>query len=386
MRKILTCLIAALSLTGCAKLALYNRLPENQKVLFAPRETRDVGFRTMEKLGPVNTVAPSLTPRPLAPGKALELPGGIEPYMKKQRMAGVIVLQDGKVLLERYGLGLNANGRWTSFSVAKSITSTLVGAAIRDGAIKSLDDDVTRYIPELKGSGYDGVSVRQLLTMTSGIRWTENYSDPKSDVAQFITQKVKPGQDATIEYMRHLPREAPPGTKWLYKTGESNLVGVLVSRATGKSLAQYLSEKIWRPYGMEREAIWYLDSGGHELGGCCLSASLRDYARFGQFILDGGRIDDREVLADKWTDLATRNQLPAGAGPRGYGYQWWTNSNGSFAAIGIFGQSIAIDPTRKLVIAIVGNWPKATGPREVSMNRAAFFQAVTRALDGKPPL
>ena len=217
-------------------------------------------------------------------------------------MAGVLVLHDGAVRLERYALTGGRQVRWHSFSIAKSITSTLVGAAMRDGSIKSLDDPVTRYITDLRGSAYDEVTVRQLLTMTSGVRWNEDYTDLKSDVARMYAEPPAPGLDMTVSYVRRLPREAPPGTKWVYKTSETNLVGVLVMAATGKPLADYLSEKIWRPYGMERDAEWMLDDIGHEQGGCCLAMTLRDLGRFGQFILDGatdrpGAGSDRHVAS-----------------------------------------------------------------------------------------
>ena len=147
---------------------------------------------------------------------------------------GVLVLISAILATAR---GLTRDGRWTSFSVAKSFTSTLVGAAIRDGYIKSVDDPVTRYIPELAGSGYDGVTVAQLLTMTSGVKWNEDYTDFNSDVARMYAKPAPAGIDPTVAYMRTLPRDTPPGSKWVYKTGETNLVGVLVSRATGKPLS-----------------------------------------------------------------------------------------------------------------------------------------------------
>jgi CubicO group peptidase (beta-lactamase class C family) len=372
---------AALLLSGCASLALYNKLPEYQKVLFASQAKRDAGFRAMEQYGPVATIAAGSAIRALPDGKPLVLAEGLDGYMARQHIAGIIVLQDGKVRLERYGLGFDREGRWTSFSVAKSITSTLVGAALRDGAIRSLEDPIAQYIPELKGSAYDDVTVRQLLTMTSGVKWNENYGDPKSDVARFITQEREGTMDVTVSYMRKLPREVPPGTKWVYKTGETNLVGVLVSKATGKKLSDYLSEKIWKPYGMERDAQWFLDVGGHEISGCCISASLRDYARFGQFMLDGATAGGQPVMADGWMDKATKTQIPFGNSKAGYGFFWWTYGDGSYEARGIFGQNIAIDPARKLVIAVVGNWPKATGPREVAMDRAAMIRSVVAAID-----
>ena len=182
--------------------------------------------------------------------------------MAGQRSAALLVVHDGKLRLERYGLGFDAAGRWTSFSMAKSVTSTLVGAAVKDGHIRSLDDKVSAYIPEMKGSAYDDVSIRQLLTMTSGVKWNEDYADPNSDVARFNKHKPEDGVDSLVSYLRRLPREAPAGTRWLYSTGETNLVGVLLGRATNKPLATYLSEKIWVPAGMEQPATWILSRSG----------------------------------------------------------------------------------------------------------------------------
>jgi CubicO group peptidase (beta-lactamase class C family) len=273
--------LALLALPACASLNYYNQLPASQKVLFAPQAERDAGFRAMENYGPVHVIAAGPNARPLPAGRPLELLDDVDGFVARQHVAGLLVIQDGRVRVERYGLGFDRNGRWTSFSMAKSITSTLVGAALRDGAIKSLDDSVTSYVPGLRGSAYDSVTVRQLLTMTSGVRWSENYGDPRSDVARFIIQRPGPEGNATVSYMKQLTREALPGSRWHYSTGETNLVGELVASATGKTLSAYLSEKIWQPYGMESDAIWYLDSSGHELGGCCISATLRDYGRFG---------------------------------------------------------------------------------------------------------
>ena len=188
-------------------------------------------------LAPASKVSASPTPLPLPAGAPLTIPG-IDAYMADQRSAGLVIIHDGKVRFERYGLDFDAHGRWTSFSVAKSITSTLVGAAIQDGHIASLDEMVSRYIPDLRGSAYDSVSIRHLLTMSSGVRWNEDYEDPNSDVAQFNNAKPDDGMDATVSYLRKLPRAHPPGTVWNYNTGETNLIGVLVSSATGKSLSE----------------------------------------------------------------------------------------------------------------------------------------------------
>lgn len=167
----------------------------------------------------------------------------VDAYMKDQHTAALVIVQDGKIRLEKYGLDFGPGGHWTSFSVAKSITSMLVGAAIKDGYIRSIDDKVSNYIPDPRGSVYDDVTVEQLLTMTSGIKWNEDYGDPNSDVALFSAHKADPGVDTTVSYMRKLKREASHGTKWVYKNGETNLIGVLASSVTKKNLFDYLSEK-----------------------------------------------------------------------------------------------------------------------------------------------
>ena len=360
--------------------------PENAitQLLFWSQPVRDANFRRMEQLTPTHTVRRGPRTHPLTPGRPLPAlrwtvegaPQTLEGYMAADHLSGVMVLQDGKVRLERYGLGYGPAGRWTSFSVAKSFTSTLVGAAVKDGFIKSVDDPIVRYLPELKGSAYDGVTIRQVLTMTSGVRWTEDYTDPNSDVVRSGNVQAPAGQDPVLYYMAKLPREAPPGTKWVYKTGETNLIGVLVSHATHKTLADYLSEKVWKPYGMEQDAAWITSPTGQEFGGFGLSVALHDYARMGQFILEGGH----GVLPSGWLAKATTKEADIGAPGHGYGYQWWTNDDGTFDARGIYGQMIHIDPKRRLVVAINADWPTAVGP-QLSLHRQALLDAIAAAAD-----
>lgn len=342
-------------------------------ILFWSQDERLRNFPAMERVFPGNVVKAGGKARALPDGAPLPIPAAdVDAFMAAQNVSGLLVLQDGKVRLERYALGLTREGRWTSFSVAKSVTSTLVGAAIRDGHIKSLDDPVTRYIPDLAGAGYDGVTIRQLLTMTSGVRWNEDYTDPNSDVARMFAEAVPPGTDPTVAYMRKLPRVEAPGTTFVYKTGETNLIGVLVRRATGRKLADYLSEKVWRRYGMERDAFWMTDQTGAEVSGCCLSMSLRDYARIGQLSLDGGQ----GIVPVGWFADATKTHATYPGG--GYGYQWWTIPGGYYAAQGIFGQAILVDPGNKLVIAITSAWPVATD-RTRAQARLAFVMKVIAA-------
>ncbi len=358
--------------------------PTNRDLLFWTEPQRDAAFRALDRL-PIlaksHVVPASGTPSPLPTGAPLKLSSDLDAYLAGQRSAALLVVHDGKLRLERYGLGFDGSGRWTSFSVAKSFTSTLVGAALKDGFIKSLDDKVSLYIPELKDSAYDEVSVRQLLTMTSGVKWNEDYDDPNSDVAKFNNHKPEAGGEALVSYMRKLPREVPPGTRWLYSTGETNLVGTLVQRATQKPLATYLAEKVWGPAGMEQQATWLLSKTGQEIGGCCVQASPRDYARMGQFILNGATVNGQSIVPDDWWAQATTKQADIGTPGRGYGYQWWTYDDGSFTARGIFGQGIFIDPQRKLVIVSNANWGGGARDKVATQARSAFYREVQKAID-----
>lgn len=350
-------------------------------MLFWSQSQRNRGLRSIDRIYSVREVSAGDSPSPLEPGPPLDFGFDIAAHMQRQCNAGLIILHDGRVRFEAYSDGYGPHERWTSFSVAKSITSTLVGAAIKDGAIGDTDDLIADYLPGLVGSAYADVTIRHLLTMTSGVAWNEAYDDPDADVARLWTGTPEPEIDNFSNYMRKLSKAAPPGSVWLYNTGETNLLGAAISRATGKSLSAYLSDSIWRPYGMERDAAWIIAADGHEVGGCCLSVSLRDYARFGQFILEGAMINGNPVVPEGWLRAATTKQADIGELGRGYGYQWWTNDDGSFDARGIFGQGIYIDPATRLVIASSGNWPNAVEPDLLGPERQHFYRAV-RSLVG----
>jgi len=347
---------------------------------------REFGYAHFDEVFNARNVPRGRRVHKLAKGRAIAAfsAGGqkekeLETFITEQKVAGLLVLHYGKIRLERYALGFNEAERWTSHSVAKSVTSILVGAAIKDGYIKSIDDYVTNYITDLKGSAYDSVTVRHLLTMTTGVRWNENYGDTNADIIKFYTHPTEPSIDETVSYMRRLPREAEPGKKWVYKTGETHLLGVLVSAATGQTLSAYLSSKIWVPYGMEDKATWNLGRTNHELAGCCLQMKLRDFGRFGQFVLDGARINDTSIVPDSFLQAATHTQVQLWPG-WGYGYQWWTLSNGTFRALGIHGQMIHIDPVRHLIVVINSAWPEAESFTR-QMATESFLKMLTTEID-----
>lgn len=366
------------------------KLPQPGNFLFWTPAQQRVGYRNIEKIFPTRVIRRGNHVMAL-PRAARQLAIRYDynhihwdtaRFMDANRVSGLLVVHHGKIVLERYSMGETANDRWTSFSVAKSFTSTLVGAAIQDGYISSLDAPVTQYLPGLKGSAYDGVTVRQLLTMTSGVKWNEDYSDPKSDVNQFAQGAVSAsGEDPVVAYMARLKREAAPGTKFEYKTGESELIGMLVISATHMHLADYLSEKIWKPVGMQRDGIWMLDRGGNEMGGCCISMTLRDYARFGLFFMHGGAAGGKQILPPDWVKEAAATQVQSDWNGYGYGFQWWVvpGGGGAYEAVGIFGQLIYINPKEDLVIVTNSAWPEADADPYYD-SRDAFMDAVIKAL------
>ncbi|MCB0653175.1 MAG: serine hydrolase [Saprospiraceae bacterium] len=373
--QILSVIVLAFLLTlGCSALSQRKSTPDSLSKN-APQQKQEE--HEVPKGSKVHELPQGLPIAAFSAGGAKEK--ALEDFIKEQKVAGFLVLQDGKIRLERYALGHSASNLWSSLSVAKSVTSTLVGAAIKDGYIKTVDDYVTDYIPDLKGSAYDSVTIRHLITMTSGIRWNEDYNDPNGDIARFSTDSIEPGMNATVSYMRRLPAEAAPGKKWGYSTGETHLLGVLVSAATHQTLSHYLSSKIWIPYGMEQTATWRLDRTGQEMAGCCLQMPLRDFARFGQFVLEDGRINGESIVPEDWFKTATQIQVPLWPGG-GYGFGWWIFNSNSFEALGIHGQMIHIDPSRELVIAVNSAWPEAdSNERHFAVSN--FIKSITDEID-----
>lgn len=307
-------------------------------------------------------------------------------YLADDRVAGLLILKDGKVVMEDYELGIGPETRWISYSMAKSISSTLVGAAIKQGLIASIDDPVTKYVPGLRGGVYDAVSVRNLLEMGSGVKWDETYTDPKSDRRKLLDIQLEGKPGGIVAFMKALPRAGTPGTIWNYSTGESFLVGAVIEGAVHKPLATYLSETLWSKLGMERDATWWLESaGGMGLAGSGLGATLRDYGRFAQFVCDDGVVAGKRIVPEGWFAEAGKAHK-FGNKSEDYGYLWWPLPKGdpihegAFQAIGIFGQHMYINRREKLAIVVLSARPKpdlASSP----VPDEPFFAAVARSLE-----
>ncbi len=375
--------------------------------LMLPPDEQPGSFRNIDKLFATRTFKHGSKPYPLPKAVkpltviSYESEGrkfGIEDFMARNRVSGLLVLDHGHIALERYGLGNTEASRWTSFSVGKSILSTLVGAAVADGSIHSIEDPITRYLPALKGSAYDGASVRNLLQMSSGVKWNEDYRQHDSDIGRLLKCTTEKTSGCIIDFMRKLPRAAAPGTVFNYNTGETHLLGLAVSAATHRHLSDYLADKIWSRFGMQSDGYWALESeDGAEMAGGMLSMTLRDYGRFGLFILGDGMAGGQRVLPNGWVAQATQpradspqvafGKLEPGD-PLGYGYQWWalppvSPHAGAFEAEGIFGQFIYINPARKLVVVVWSAWPEAWVDKN-SIETHVFLSAVVNTLHSRP--
>lgn len=363
-------------------------LPENipgetmgqklESLLFWNQEEKERRFSKMHIIYPSIAV-------PVGNSSKLETGDKIEPkwegnnigaYMEENRVGGLIAIHNNKVVLEEYADGFDENTLWTSYSVAKSVSSMLVGIALKNGDIGGMDDKLEKYIPEFVGKDYGQVTVEQLLTMTSGIDWNEDYVDPNSDVAQMYQKPCEGDEAHILTYMKDMKLAHSPGEVWNYSTGETDLVGILVQKASGKSLGEYLSENIWKPYGMNSCAYWLADECSNlNIGGSGLSASLRDYAKLGLLMLDDGKINGESIFADSWLENATKSLYSTDEAEGGYGYLWWRNADGSYLAQGIFGQMLYINPEKNLVISQYAAWPLA-GSEELSQKRIEMINAV----------
>jgi len=371
----------------------------------AAPETQAAAFRSQDQVWPVRAVRRGDVVRPLPPHarslgdlsfEAGEVRLGVEGYMDRRRTAGLLVLKDGEVALERYGMGNGPESLWTGFGSALALTGTLAGAALHDGAIVSLDDACDFYLPPLIGSAYEGVTVRNLLRLCSGVAWREeNVTDGRSDVGRLGRAMVSLRPGSLLDMASTLPRAHPQGDVFNYSTLESCVLAALVAAAVGRPLADYCAETIWGPGGMEADGHWQLESeDGLELGGLGLSACLRDVGRFGQLVLeDGQAFNGRRVLPPGWRDLAGRPDCAATdfgrampGSPGGFGYHWWASphlpggvSNGAFSARGGYGQFLYINPPEHLVVAIQSAW-RQSHDSAGDADTVALIRAAVRAL------
>jgi CubicO group peptidase (beta-lactamase class C family) len=333
---------------------------------------RAIAFRSMDAVFPYHVISRGSGPvfkLPLAE-RALDVSyiwkgkvHTLADLLKRTDTQGLLVIMDGKIVYEHYFGGATDTSKFTSWSVGKSFTSTLVGLALSDGTIKSLDDPVTNYLPELKGSGYDDVPIKDILQMSSGVKFTEDYANGTSDVNIMWNKTMVDESETIADYARSLDRAEKPGTKFVYRSIDTGVLGMLVKRATGQTLARMLSDRIWKKLGTEFDATWLTDRPGPdslEAGYCCINATLRDYGRFGLLFLNKGKWNGEQIVPASWVEQATNpqsRQVQYGHltpdYPIGYGYQWWLMPGGAdhpYSAEGVFFQFIYVDPAHEMVI------------------------------------
>ncbi|KIZ34117.1 MULTISPECIES: serine hydrolase domain-containing protein [Rhodopseudomonas] len=379
-------------------------LPKAEDFLLWPPNIQAYGYRIVDRLFNSRVIHKAPVARPHNYGERLGLSYrcangtfSIDELMDRNSLSGLLVLKDGAVVVEQYGLGLLASDRWSTMSTVKSITATLVGVALQDGAIGSLADPVTTYVPSLAGSLYDEVTIKHLLTMSSGMDWTEDYADKQSDVNRYSKSLADGVPGGVFEILKALPRAHPAGTHWHYNTGDTFLLGAALRNAVDMPLAAYLSRKVWQPCGMEFDAFYTLESpDGLEIGGSRAGIALRDFGRFAKFVLDDGVVDGQRVLPQGWNNAANRQEhrfsaadvamMPqiGSAKLAGYGYSWWIAEDGALIAMGFAGQRIYINRAQSLAIITLGAFPQARyqGPGEHDRvaEVVAFTEAVKQAL------
>jgi len=352
-----------------------SRLLGGDFLLWSPNVQAE-GFLNWDKIWATRTIRRG-TPKPLpyAPittNFTFESHGKtrtIEDFMRWEFVSGLLVVKGGEIKLEHYARGLTPERCWQSSSMVKSFAAILVGAAVEDGAIRSIQQPITDYLPELLGSAYEGVTIHHLLKMASGVFWTELTDDPTTDVTEHYLKPIAARKkDYVLRYLKSRPREYSPGSRYRYNSADVLLLSYILSRATGCKVADYCSAKIWRPVGFEQDGYFMLDADdGQEVLGSCSGACLRDYARWGLLMLADGIVEGKRVLPQHWVkDCVTAKppipvNVPGQRGEsvfNGYGYLWWVRGNGDYAARGSFGQWIYVSPKHNAVVTILGAVPR----------------------------
>lgn len=385
-----TIVVILLLLYGSDLLRLYRviNLFEPDRIVY--------NFRNMDALFGARTVRHDGSPTPLRYAPA-ELPAvysynGVEKktaaFIDRTWTTGLMVIRDDRVTFEKYYRGANERSRFISWSMVKSMVSALVGIAVREGRIKDIRQPVTDYVPSLKGSGYDGVPIKDILQMSSGVKFNEDYGDFNADINRL--GRILALRGSLDEFAASLRSERKPGIYNHYVSIDTQVLGMLLREATGMPLSRYLEERLWKPAGMEADARWITDGRGMEIAFGGLNAVLRDYARFGLLYLHNGVSRGNQLVPAAWIRASITPDAPhlrPGKRPNsgwvlGYGYQWWLpeNPEGDYLAIGVYNQFIYIHPGRRVVIVKTSAYPHYTRDGEdTELESIALFRAIAKS-------
>ncbi len=324
-------------------------------------------FPRLQEFFPVSELSPSSSQVQFEKATPITLPAQfifdgqvikVPEFLDMTDSVALLVLKQGKIVYEQYWRTGGADVGWLSMSVAKSFISTLIGIAVAEGHIQTIQQPVTAYVPELIGSAYEGVRIKDILQMSSGAKWDEDYNDPDSDINRFSRIFALGG--SLDEFVATLENERPAGTYNQYNSVDTQVLGMLLTRATGQSVTAYMQEKLWQPIGAQDRAYWLVDSNNMEMVFGGLIATARDYAKLGELYRLKGRFNGHQIVPTAWVKAATKPDAPhlmagdnpASDYPLGYGYQWWVPEGeaGEFTAVGVYNQFIYVAPKNDIVI------------------------------------
>ena len=324
-------------------------------------------FNRMHEMFPVNVLPPAPQNLQFESGVAVPLPTSFmylgaevltSEFITRTDSGALLVLKDGKVTFEQYWQTGGRDQTWLSMSVAKSFISALVGIAVDQGLIGDITQPVTDYVPELAGSAYDNVRIKDILQMSSGASWNEDYGDPESDINRFGRVFALGG--SMNEFAATLVPELPPGTFNRYNSTDTQVLGMLLTKATGRSVNDYMIEMLWHPMGAENVGYWLTDAEGMEMAFGGLNITARDYAKLGEMYRLGGALNGQQIVPADWVQASIKpdgphlvpGDNPNSDWPIGYGYQWWIPEGdvGEFMAIGVYNQFIYVAPESNTVI------------------------------------
>jgi CubicO group peptidase (beta-lactamase class C family) len=363
--------------------------------LFAGEEQYQ-NFNRVYKFFPTTTLSPSSNPMVFQLGEPIDLPANfvyegkmlsVDEYLSRTDTAALLIIQNGEIKYENYWLTGGRDVHWFSFSMAKSFISALIGIAIDQQYIKSIEDKITDYVPQLKNSAYDNVRIKDILQMSSGASWNEDYGDPNSDINR--SARIFAMGGSLDEFTSSLQKELEPGSFNRYNSTDTQALGMLLREATGISISEYMQKMLWAPMGAEKNGYWIIDSDNMEMAYAGFMATARDYAKLGELYRLGGNINNKQIIPSDWVASSTKPDAPhlmpgdnpLSDFPIGYGYQWWIpDSSGDFSAIGVYNQFVYVSPENNTVIVKLsanssyGTDADAGGKSE--LEGISFFKAV----------
>ena len=355
-------------------------------------------FANIKNLFPVSEMTPSTSPYSFPNADRIVLPESFsyqdttwntEEFLSTTDTGALLVLKSGEVVYEQYSLSGGVDVNWLSMSVAKSFTSLALGIAIDEGLISSIEDPVTDYLPSLKQSAYDNVRIKDILQMSSGAAWNEDYSDPDSEVLRM--GKIMALGGSLDEFITTLERDRKPGTFNQYNSADTQVLGALLVKATGRTMTDYMQEKIWQPLGMENSGYWIVDDYNMEMAFAGLNVTARDYAKLGELYRNLGNWQGKQIVSADWIKASVTPDAPhllpgdnpLSDFPLGYGYQWWVmdGNQGEYSAIGVYNQFIYVNPQQDTVIVkLSANSAYGTDSNSESANKELATIELFRAI------